>query len=283
MQATIQYIKKELGNLYPESEIQGFIRLIFEKICGWNFTEQVLNKNEKLNTSQFKSIQKIVKRLKKYEPIQYVLGETEFMGLTLKVTRSVLIPRPETEELVRWIVNVNSKRSPRILDIGAGSGCISLALKNQIPDANVTGFDISENALEIAKINSIKNSLEVEFFTCDILKWTEFAWEKFDIIVSNPPYVRELEKVKMDKNVLAYEPDNALFVPDKNPLIFFIKIIEFAQKYLADNGKLFFEINEFLGDEMYNLLQSSGFVNIELKNDVHGKKRMISCEPLNED
>jgi len=281
MQATIQYIQKELAELYPESEIQSLTRLIFEKIVGWNFTEQVLNKNTKISKSQFERIVKIVKRLKDYEPIQYILGETEFVGLALKVTPAVLIPRQETEELVHWIVDTNPLSSPHILDIGTGSGCISLALKSKIPKSKITGVDISEKAVDLAKSNSFKNSLELEFLERDVLKWNEYTWGKYDIIVSNPPYVREQEKENMEKNVLSYEPKNALFVSDTDPLLFYRRIVELAKNCLVENGKLFFEINEFLGDEMYNLLQSNGFEKIEIKKDINSKNRMICCESWN--
>lgn len=278
MQATIQYIKKELAGLYPETELQGFMRLLFETICGWNYSEQILNRDEKIDDLQFQRFKKIVLRLKKHEPIQYILGETEFMGINIKVNSSVLIPRPETEELVHWIINSNNLDSPRILDIGTGSACISIALKNQIQGAEISGVDISNKTLETAKINSLQNSMEIKFYERDILKWVNYDWENYDIIVSNPPYVCEFEKAKMDENVLGYEPEDALFVPDSDPLIFYRHIAEFAEKHLVNKGKLFFEINERLGDEMYKLLLSCGFKNVELKKDLNGKNRMIYCQ-----
>lgn len=278
MQATIQYIKKELAGLYPETELQGFVRLLFEAICGWNYSEQILNKNKQIGEWQFQRFKNVVLRLKKYEPIQYILGETEFMGIKIMVNPSVLIPRPETEELVHWVLNANSKSLPHILDIGVGSGCIAIALKDQIPGAEISGIDISKKALETAKMNSSNNNIEIKFYERDILKWEDYDWETYDIIVSNPPYVLEIEKAKMDENVLAYEPENALFVPDMDPLIFYKQIAWFAQKHLVINGKLFFEMNELLGDEMYKLLLSCGFGNIETKKDINGKNRMICCQ-----
>lgn len=277
MQATIQYIKKELAELYPETEVQGFTRLLFESVCGWDYTAQIINKNEIVGESEFSEIEKIVFRLKQFEPIQYILGETEFMDLKLLVNLSVLIPRPETEELVNWIIETNSLDSPRILDIGTGSGCIPLALKSRIKYAKISAVDISGKALEVAKQNAMQNNLDVHFFEADILNWENSNWDLFDVIVSNPPYVREIEKQKMHANVLKYEPENALFVSDENPLIFYERIAEFAHKYLAENGKLFFEINEYLGDEMCNLLENKGFADVELRKDINGKMRMILC------
>jgi len=281
MQATIQYIKKELAELYPETEVQGFIRLLFESVCGWDYTAQILNKEEAVLKSDFSEIKRIVSRLKEFEPIQYILGETEFMDLKLKVNRSVLIPRPETEELVNWIIETNTIDSPRILDVGTGSGCIPLALKSRVKNAKISAVDISAKALEVAQQNATNNNLDVHFFKTDILIWENCSWDSFDIIVSNPPYVREVEKQKMNPNILNHEPENALFVTDENPLVFYKRIAEFAQKYLINKGKLFFEINEYLGDEMCNLLENKGFTDVELKKDINGKNRMISCAKKN--
>jgi release factor glutamine methyltransferase len=277
MQATIQYIEKELADHYPKLEVQGFVRLIFESVCGWNYSEQILKRNEKVNSLEIARVKEIVQGLKTFEPIQYILGETEFYGLNLKVTPSVLIPRPETEELVQWLIEKNSFDAPRILDIGTGSACIALGIKSQISNSNIFGVDISDKALEIAKINSVQNNLDVNFFQSDILNWENYNWGSYDIIVSNPPYVREIEKLEMQPNVLKYEPENALFVSNENALIFYNRIADFAQSYLVSNGNLFFEINEYLGEEMCNLLKLKGFVDIELKKDINNKNRMLFC------
>lgn len=281
MLLTIQYIKKELTGLYPETEIESFIRLLFESVCGWNYTAQFLNKDRIIEKVYSQEIEKAVLRLKKFEPIQYIFGETEFFGLKLKVNPSVLIPRPETEELVNWIIENKLSGSSRILDIGTGSGCIALSLKNQIKEAKIFGVDISEEALKVAKNNAILNDLEVRFFQVDILNWENFKWGLFDVIVSNPPYVCEIEKQEMQLNVLKYEPENALFVPDEEPLIFYERIAEFAQKYLGVNGKLFFEINENLGEKLLKLLEDKGFVDIELKKDINNKTRMLCSRKKN--
>jgi release factor glutamine methyltransferase len=278
MQATIQYIKKELARLYPESEVQGFTRLLFEWVCSWSFTEQILNKNRTIKKTSFTEIEQIVARLKQFEPIQYIFGETEFMGLKLHVNPSVLIPRPETEELVTQVTETGLGELANVLDIGTGSGCIPLALKKHWPNSNISAIDISEKAIETAKSNAVLNNLDVHFFIADILNWEKISWPEFDIIVSNPPYVRELEKQAMQPNVLKFEPTLALFVSNTDPLIFYRKIAAFAKKQLAENGKLYFEINEYLGVEMSELLNGLGFRGIELKKDINGKERIISCQ-----
>lgn len=277
MKATIQYINSELAGLYPVSEIESFTRIIFEMVCGWSFTELLLKRHEKISATDFERIEAIILRLKNDEPIQYILGETEFYGLKLKVNPSVLIPRPETEELVQWITKSNLPGNSIILDIGTGSGCIALALKIQLKNAEVFGVDISENALEVARQNALKNSLDVGFFQSDILKWNEFEWKNFDIIVSNPPYIRESEKLQMHSNVLNFEPENALFVTDADPLIFYKTIAAFAKKHLTKSGMLFFEINENMGLEMNEMLVDFGFYDIEIRKDINGKNRIVCC------
>ncbi len=275
MQTTIQYIEKELNPFYPKTEVEGFTRLIIESVSGWNFTEQIINKSKVIESEKLVVVKSIVSRLKKYEPIQYILGETEFFGLKIKVAPAVLIPRPETEELVAFILEKVTDKKCTILDIGTGSGCIALALKHSLKVADVYGTDISEKALETAKFNANANKLNVAFFISDILYWKEKNWQNFDVIVSNPPYIRESEKEQMKANVLDYEPPEALFVSDSDALVFYRKIAQFAKKHLNKNGFLFFEINENLGTQTVELLEKSGFTKIELRNDINGKKRMI--------
>ena len=277
MQVTIQHIEKELAGIYPNKEIEGFTRIILETVCGWGFTEQVLKKHERINESEFEKIKVIITRLKNFEPIQYILGETEFYGLKLKVNPSVLIPRPETEELVDWIVKSNLAENCCVLDIGTGSGCIALAVKSQLPKTSVSGVDISEMALKLATQNAVENNLNVDFLKADILNWEQFTWEKYDVIVSNPPYIRESEKSEMQVNVLNFEPENALFVEDEDPLVFYRSIAAFAKNYLTKNGLLFFEINENMGEEMVDLLYDSDFLDIEIRKDINGKNRMLGC------
>ena len=277
MKATIQYIKQELKGLYHEREILGFIRLILEQVCGLNYSQQIIMRDRILVDSQRNEIRKMVERLKSYEPVQYILGETEFMGIRLLVNKSVLIPRPETEELVQWIVESGLPSSPKILDAGTGSGCIALGLKKHIPSAVVHAFDISDQALETAKRNAHENNLDVLFYKADILNWQDEAGDRYDVIVSNPPYVRELEKKKMEANVLMYEPEDALFVPDNDPLKFYSQIAAIAIKNLNPGGWLFFEINENLGYEMNGLMEQLNFLKIEIRKDLSGKDRMLRC------
>lgn len=277
MQGTIQYIKTELAGLYPETETEGLIRLIFEAVCGWSFTMQQISKSEIIGSEESDKIKLIVARLKQFEPIQYILGETYFFGLQLKVTPAVLIPRPETEELVDLIIKENSDRNFTILDIGTGSGCIAIALKSHLKNGIISGVDISGKALEIARENGTLNRLDIQFFQADILNWQKFDWPVFDVIVSNPPYVTESEKKLMYKNVLDFEPLNALFVEDNDPLLFYRSIAQFALEKLNPNGKIYFEINENFGSETKNMLAAFGFVKIDIVTDIHGKNRFVKA------
>ena len=261
--------------LYPAQEIESFTRLIFESVCGWDFTEQVLNCHNKLNIEESDRIVEIVSRLKKNEPIQYVLEETVFMGLKFSLNTSVLIPRPETEELVNLIIKKHSPFWEKIIDVGTGSGCISITLKNQMPDIRICGVDISLKALDTAGKNAALNKVDIELIEADILNWKELQWKNFDVIVSNPPYVCENEKNLMQKNVLDYEPESALFVPDNDPLKFYRAISDFACKYLHKRGKLFFEINERFGNTIREMLEKRGFTEIEILTDLSGKERFI--------
>ncbi|WP_319479308.1 peptide chain release factor N(5)-glutamine methyltransferase [uncultured Draconibacterium sp.] len=278
MQKTIQYIQAELAPFYPETEISGFVQLIMNSVLGLSYTQMILEKDRVLVTSESDRIKVIVERLKTHEPIQYILGVAEFYGLELNVQPGVLIPRPETEELVDWICKTKIPTTSKILDIGTGSGCIPLSLKNELPAAEIMAVDVSENALLIATENAQKHKLEVAFELSDILKWQERSWPRFDVIVSNPPYVMEREQKQMEANVLEYEPGLALFVSDTDPLIFYRTIAQFASKQLNEGGYLFFEINENLGDEMVELVKQLGFKAIELRRDLNGKNRMLRCQ-----
>jgi release factor glutamine methyltransferase len=277
MKATIHYIEKELNGLYPKTEVRAFKNHIIEHVCGLDYTQQILMVNMDLNETQRKEIARIVERLKAFEPLQYILGGTEFCGLRLKLTPGVLIPRPETEELVQWISETGLSSTPEIMDVGTGSGCIALAMKKLFPAANIHATDVSEAALKVAGENALINSIELDLMHADILKWEAFKWDTYDLVVSNPPYVRESEKKHMQPNVLQYEPETALFISDDDPLIFYRHISAFAYKHLHQGGWLFFEINEQLGKEVTLLVEKIGFNAIETRLDLFGKERMLRC------
>ena len=273
------YFINSLLNYYPETEIISFFYVLTQYILVLRRIDVSLSYNKKISKIDIEKFQDSIDKLKIHEPIQYIVGETEFYDLPFKVNDSVLIPRPETEGLVDWIINTNQPSNYKqlhILDIGTGSGCIAISLAKNLPNSKVFGLDVSKEALDIAKQNAKLNNLEVKFIEADILNCDfEFDDFKFDIIVSNPPYVRELEKEKMSANVLKYEPHLALFVENEDSLLFYKKISQFANKILSSKGQLFFEINEYLGKEMFNLLKDEGFVDIELKTDIFEKDRMI--------
>jgi len=239
-------------------------------------------KDTEIPVDKYESLFKILEELKTGKPLQYVIGETEFFGLNFKVNSSVLIPRPETEELVEWIlsdlrISKRALEGIRIIDIGTGSGCIPITIKKNIPEAQLYAIDISQEALDISKKNAVLNQTKINFIQDDILESsnTSLNKEKFQIIVSNPPYVMEAEKQQMLPNVLDYEPHLALFVPNNDPLIFYKTIADFAIKHLDTNGLLYLEINENLGEETINILKEKGLKNIELRQDLRGKDRMI--------
>lgn len=275
-----QFIK-ELAPFYDAYEAESFFYLILEDKHKLRQIDLALNHELKFSESDFIVWDSLLSQLKKEVPIQYLLGKTSFYGLDFEVNENVLIPRPETEELVEWIINENSKidktKKLKILDIGTGSGCIAISLAKNLPNAEVYGVDISKKAIVTAKRNAIRNNVDVTFVFLDILK-TDALRFNYDIIVSNPPYVRNLEKAEIKKNVLGYEPHLALFVEDNDALIFYRKIATLAKKGLSENGQLFFEINQYLGKEMRDLLETMNFKNIELKKDIYDNDRMISCK-----
>lgn len=277
MKATIQYIRKELSTLYDPEETEGLIKIIFNYLKGYTLTDLTLRREEVLSDAEIGKVREIVARLSMHEPIQYILGYADFAGLTLKVGPSVLIPRPETEELVRWIIDRESGNL-NVLDAGTGSGCIALALKKKCPGWNVSACDISPGALLIAAENAAINDLSIDFFRADILEWTENQKTAcFDLIVSNPPYVTLQESRYMNRNVLDYEPHSALFVPDSQPLMFYESILRIAKSNLVPHGRIYFEINESMGQKMQEVLFREGFANMETRKDIHGRDRMIRC------
>ena len=267
----LSYFREELSAVADEREITSWYYIYMQYLLVYNRSDCIINSNQVLNKSQLSKIKQIVAELKSHKPIQYILGKTEFYGLKIKVNEHTLIPRPETEQLVDWILKENFVAA---LDIGTGSGCIPIALAKHT-DAKVLAIDVSEDALLIAEENAKNNEVEIDFIHQDILQ-TNYL-QKVDLIVSNPPYVLESEKEKIQENVLDYEPELALFVEDKNPLIFYKKIASLAINFLNENGKLFFEINAKFGKETIEMLADIGFVNIELKKDMNDKDRMIKA------
>ncbi|MDY0986441.1 Release factor glutamine methyltransferase [Flavobacterium sp. ACN2] len=277
-----QFIK-ELSPFYDAYEAESFFYLILEDKHQLRQIDLALNHELVFDENDFVIWDELLKQLKKEVPIQYLLGKTNFYGLDFEVNENVLIPRPETEELVEWIINENTSRDKnkklRILDIGTGTGCIAISLASNLPHAEVVAIDVSKKAIETAKRNAVRNNVEVTFVLLDILKEEELRCQ-FDIIVSNPPYVRNLEKAEIKKNVLDYEPHLALFVEDHDALIFYRKIALLAKKALLEKGKLYFEINQYLGKEMTDLLESMDFKSVELRKDIYDNDRMISGKVL---
>lgn len=273
----IQFIK-ELSSIYDEHEIDSFFYILLEAFHQMRRVDLAINQDIELDTMQLLQWETVLSQLIEQKPIQYILGETEFFGLPFYVNENTLIPRPETEELVDWIINeskVKSQKSKvKILDIGTGTGCIAISLAKNLPNAEVYALDVSEKALAIATKNANRNEVEITFLNQSILE-TDDLGQQFDIIVSNPPYVRNLEKQEIKKNVLDFEPHLALFVEDDDALLFYRKISQLAQKNLSENGMLFFEINQYLGKEMTALLENYKFSSIELRKDIYGNDRMI--------
>jgi len=266
-----------LSPVYDALEAESFFYLILENKMNKRRIDLALDPELSLDPEQLEVWNFILIQLLQEVPIQYLLGSTNFFGLDFEVNESVLIPRPETEELVDWILE-NSKHQPlkefKVIDVGTGSGCIAIALAKNIAQAQVAAIDVSEKALEVARKNALLNGVEVTFINQNILE-TDDLNAQFDIIVSNPPYVRNLEKAEIKKNVLEHEPHLALFVDDNDALLFYRKIAALARTNLKENGKLYFEINQYLGKEMIGLLTSMGFVDVELRKDIYGNDRMI--------
>ena len=279
-----------LKNIQDEQEIESFFFILTEYLHNLKRVDVALNSNFELSGEEVEKWNAILVDLQQEKPIQYITGESWFYGLKFEVNENTLIPRPETEELVEWVIEsqklkVQSQKL-EILDIGTGSGCIPISLKANLPQANVSAIDVSEQALEVAKRNANSNKVEINFIQANILEVEDLSQlqtpnfqlpTSIDIIVSNPPYVRNLEKEEIKKNVLDYEPHLALFVEDTDALLFYRKIAQLALKNLSPNGLLFFEINQYLGKETVELLQNLGFKNIELKKDIFGNDRMIRC------
>jgi release factor glutamine methyltransferase len=289
-----QYIKKELQQIYEEQEAATIAGLAIEHITGFSKTRRVSKKEEVLSSSQIDQLYNNLSRLKNHEPIQYILNKAWFYGMELYVDQNVLIPRPETEELVRWIFDdvkqsgkdVFTKRAMKadettqlkILDVGTGSGCIALALKKEMVRAEVWGCDISEEALNVARRNGSALDIRVDFQGMNFLdEGQQKLLPTVDIIVSNPPYVPLKDKMQMDSNVVDYEPHTALFVPDNDALIFYKNLALFGKKRLYENGNIYVEIHEDLGKSVVQVFKENGYSTIELRKDIQGKDRMVKA------
>jgi len=266
-----------LEGKYALEEINAFYYIFCEEILGFSKIDAALNRDFCLSASHQNILQETIYRLLKFEPIQYIYGVAHFYHLKFKVTSEVLIPRPETEELVDIVIKNTKNQAVKILDIGTGSGCISISLAKNLALAEVSAIDISENALQIAIENALSNNVKVQFIQKDILN-TDQLTQKYDIIISNPPYVKEEEKKEMNRNVLEYEPALALFVSNTDPLIFYKKIALLAFNHLNDQGILYLEINQSLGKEMIELVKHIGFKEVNLKKDFLGNDRFILAE-----
>jgi len=277
IQDVFALFKQSLGSVYDANEIEAVTLLVINEISGLSKGQIKAFPEKEIIVEQAEKLDEILSRLKTGEPVQYILGYTEFYGLPFKVNPSVLIPRSETEELVEWVLNsVEGKYSKAsILDIGTGSGCIAISLKKNLTGALVSAIDISVDALETAKQNADLNGVDVSFIEVDILNFVTYNLQQSSIIISNPPYVTLYDKMQMHTNVTDFEPHSALFVPDEDPLIFYKAIADFALDHLTENGLLFLEINESLGMETVELLKKKGFKNIELREDMSGRDRMI--------
>lgn len=271
----ISTIKSELNGIYQEVEVSSFINLIFEELLGYSRAKLLISLDEELNQENLIKINSIIDELKLQKPIQHILGKTIFYDLSFKVNHETLIPRPETEELVDWIISENKNTELKILDIGTGTGCIAVSIAKNLPGSTIYAVDISEKAISLAKENAALNKLKIQCLILDILNPQVDIKDKFDIIVSNPPYVTEKEKRLMQKNVLNFEPALALFVPDDKPLLFYEAITNFGLNHLNPGGKIYFEINEAYGKEMIELLENKGFKNTSLRKDINNKPRMI--------
>ncbi|SKB34362.1 peptide chain release factor N(5)-glutamine methyltransferase [Daejeonella lutea] len=283
---TIASIEKifieDLTGLYGPEEAGSIAWLVIGFVCKINRTQYLNNKNDDLSGREVTTFHRILSDLKKGVPVQYLLGETEFYGSIFKVNSSVLIPRPETEELVDWVlkdlkIRIAELQEPTLLDIGTGSGCIPISIKKYLPNLGVAALEVSNDALEVAKENAKLNHTDIHFTLDDILNPTA-DWQTFSVITSNPPYVTLAEKNHMHVNVLEHEPHLALFVPEDDPLVFYEAIARFASQHLEKGGFIYLEINENLGQETVSLLSRKGFRNIQLRQDLRDRDRMIRAQ-----
>jgi len=265
-----------LTPLYDAEEADRFFIISLEELKGWRRVDFALNTEAVLSQDEIDRWNSVLAQLQIHRPIQYIFGKSYFYGLDFTVNEDTLIPRPETEELVDWVIAENKGKSFEIIDIGTGSGCIAISLAKNLPQAKVSAMDISTGALAVAKTNAAQNDAVVNFIQQDVLALSELP-QKYDVIVSNPPYVRELEKPEIQPNVLEFEPHLALFVSDADPLLFYRKIAQLARVGLNPGGRLYFEINQYLGPETLEMLEDHGFADVVLRSDMYGNNRMIAC------
>ena len=276
MHPIVYEIRDALRGHYPDSEALSLAKMLLTEAFGFSTLELYGGKDKEISGNRLRDLHEMLSRLKKNEPIQYIIGTESFCGLTFEVNPNVLIPRPETQELVRWIESDWKSVPCRILDIGTGSGCISISLAKFLEDAKVESWDISEGALQVAHRNCVRNEVEVLLRQQDVLSVVPEG-ELYQVIVSNPPYICEKEKVDMDANVLDWEPETALFVPDADPLLFYRKIAELGISMLCEGGALYFEINRAYGEETLRMLEGLGYRQLELRKDDFGNDRMIKA------
>jgi release factor glutamine methyltransferase len=273
---SFQHFQLLIGATYEADEARSISQIVFKEILGYDTIKLILNENELLPAPLFEQLDQVAYLLNQHKPIQYILGFEEFMGIKFYVNESVLIPRPETEELVQWIVDdYKQQKNLTIADIGTGSGCIAISLKKLIPQAFVHAIDVSKSALDIASKNAIHTQQEIHFHQINILN--DDLPSNFDVLVSNPPYVLETEKMQMRKNVLDFEPSLALFVPDDDPLLFYKRIVKLAEQQLNNAGALYFEINESYAAGTQKLFSENAWHTPELRNDIRGKARMLKA------
>ena len=281
IQLAYQQLLAQLYEVYDNREAANIADMVIEHVTGQRKIDRIVYKDIPVNTKQQEQLQKITGELLQHRPVQYVLGEAWFMDMKLRVNESVLIPRPETEELVEWILNDIRKSGNKeisLIDIGTGSGCIPIAVRKKIPDAGVSAIDVSDNALQVAILNSIEQKVLVDFLHLDFLneeEWNQLG--KYNIIVSNPPYIKQSEAGLMRDNVLKYEPKVALFVPDKDALVFYKAIAKFSRSHLKPGGSVYVEINEALGEAVVAIFKATGFTEVILKKDMQGRERMVKA------
>jgi release factor glutamine methyltransferase len=269
------YLADELSGLYPEPEIRAISGLIIKTLFRLPALQSLALPETPVLHRDAGKISRICSELRKGKPIQYILGETSFYNCQIRVNSETLIPRPETEELVDLIIKENKGFRGKILDVGTGSGCIAIALAINLPGTEVTGIDISDGAVGLAAENAKDNHTSVRFIKADIFSIDPVLFAETDIIVSNPPYIRDSEKRQIARNVLDFEPHSALFVPDSDPLVHYRAILDLAEKSLNPGGKIYFEINEAMGDSVADLLKASGFSAIQVIKDLNGRKRIV--------